>query len=236
MPAAPVADGALIRLDHVRMRRDGSTIDTVLSVSFGRETTLRLTFGGGVRYGSPQPFADGVMVAVANDGKSFLVVERPASGSSARSTFHLHRIGLDGDTVVSRAYPYLPVAIPRDTIESHIQERVERFRAVTGGLGTSFGGVGNQIREAMYTPDFYPPVGHLVAGRDGTVWLSRRPEGATSTEWLVLDADGEPIGSVEVPSALRLMMAERSTLWGAERDEFGVDYIVRYRVEFPGTE
>jgi hypothetical protein len=37
MPAAPVADGAIIRLDHVRMRPDGTTIDTVLSrLSDGR--------------------------------------------------------------------------------------------------------------------------------------------------------------------------------------------------------
>jgi hypothetical protein len=175
------------------------------------------------------------MVALANDRKSFLVVERPASGSSARSTFHLHRIGLDGDTLDSDAYPYLPVPIPQDSIESQIQQRVERVRGVTQGLGTSVGRVVNMMREAMYTPDFYPPVRHLVAGRDGTVWLSRRPEGATSTEWLVLDEDGEPTGRVEVPSALRLMMAERSTLWGVERDQFGVDYIVRYRVEFPGA-
>jgi hypothetical protein len=47
---------------------------------------------------------------------------------------------------------------------------------------------------------------------------------------------GGPIGRVEVPSAMRLMMAERSMVWGAERNEFDVDYIVRYRMELSATQ
>lgn len=87
----------------------------------------------------------------------------------------------------------------------------------------------------MYTLEFYPPLRRLVAGRDGTIWLARSPSTATSTEWLVLDGDGEPIGTVEIPRAMRLMIAERSMIWGTERDEFDVDYIVRYGVSFPET-
>src|SRR5690606_30439425 len=114
-----------IRVEHVRMRRDGSTIDTVLHVTIGPESFLRLTTAGGLTYGSQQPFADGLLVAPANDGMSFLVVQRSASDGEAPATFHLYRIALNGDTLSATAHPYHPVAIPADSIERHIQERVE---------------------------------------------------------------------------------------------------------------
>lgn len=233
-PGAPVTPGTPIRIEHVRMSPEGSTIDTVLHQTIGRESVLRFTTESGVTYGSPQPFADGLLVAPANDGMSFLVVQRSASGSDAPAAFHLHRIDLDGDTISSRAHPYPPVAIPHDSIESLVQERVERLRGLTIGGGTAAGRMEDLVREALHTPGTYPPVDELVAGRDGTVWLSLRPDRGAVREWLVLDGDGAPLGKVELPTGVRVMMAERSALWGTVRDEYGVDYIVRYRVELPG--
>lgn len=232
-PAAPVANGVPIRLHHVRMCPDGATLDTIFGVTYGRELNLSLTFGGGMRYGSPQPFTDRPLITPARDGRSLLVLERRADEADGGSTFHLIRLGLSGDTIASRSYPYRPVAIPKDTIERELRQRVERVHEVTQGMGIPLSQVQTMVREAMYIPNAYPPVGLLVAGRDGTVWLSRQPQGSTSTEWLVLDAHGEPIGSVELPRTLTLMAAERSRVWGIERDEYDVDYIVRYRVRLP---
>lgn len=231
-PAAPAAHGVPIRLHHVRMGPDGATLDTIFGVAYGRELNLTLTFDAGMRYGSPQPFTDRPLITLARDGRSLLVLERRADDADGGNAFHLLRLGLSGDTIDSRAYPYRPVAIPRDTIERELQQRVERVNEVTQGMGISLSQIQTMVRDAMYIPDAYPPVGHLVAGRDGTVWLSRQPQGSTGTEWLVLDAQGEPIGRVELPRALTLMAAERSRVWGIERDEYDVDYIVRYRVRF----
>jgi hypothetical protein len=46
--------------------------------------------------------------------------------------------------------------------------------------------------------------------------------------WLVLDARGEPLATVEVPSELRLLSASRTEIWGVVLDEFDVNYLVRH--------
>lgn len=230
--AREVVEGKQTSFAHVRMTSDGSTIDTVLTVPIGRETVFGFVRNGGGAF-SMQPFGDGVLSTLAPDGQSFLILERPASKEGAEAEFRLHRIGLDGDTIFSRSYPYMPVGIPRDTIESHVQARAERVQVAFGQrLGSAVG----QVREAMYTPEFYPPVAQLVAGRDGTIWLARNPGTEVGTDWLVLDRDGEEIGTVMAPRQLTLRVAERSMIWGTEPDQFDVEYIVRYRVLFPGAE
>lgn len=233
--SAAVVEGRVTSIAHVRMNPDGSIIDTVVTVPIGRESVLRVGFGGGGMV-SRQPFGDGVLATLTRDGRSFLMVERPASRSGGRSEFRLHRVELDGDTVYSRSFPYVPVPIPADTIESYINAKVgslQGFTAPRGGSPSSrwLGAV----REAMYTPDFYPPVSELVAGRDGTIWMALNPSNEITTEWLVLGDDGEVIGTVALPRAMNLMVAERSMVWGTERDEFDVDYIVRYGITFPET-
>jgi hypothetical protein len=227
--ARELADGRLTKIAHVRMRLDGSTLDTMTSFPVGLESVLSIQHGDARVY-APQPFGDGVLTKVTWDGRALLILDRPASRTGGRSVFRLHRVRLNGDTVVSRSIPYLPVKLSPDTLDSYVT-------AFAAGLsrqhrGTTLSYWANLVRDAVYVPRFYPPVSALVAGRDGTIWLARTPGTETGMEWLVLDRDGEALGTVEVPRALTLMMAERSTIWGTERDEFDVDYIVRYAVKF----
>ncbi len=230
-----VSEGRLTSIAHVRMKPDGSTIDTILTIPVGPEAVLGIARGGGTLF-STQPFRDGVLSTLTSNGRAFLILERPSSRSGDQGEFRLTRIELDGDTAYSRSYPYEPTPLPTDTVESYISALAERLQGSVGqrsGMATAkWVGL---IREAVYTPEFYPPVSQLVAGRDGTIWLARSPATESSTEWLVLDKDGKPIGTVEIPGAMTLMVADRSMIWGIERDEFDVDYIVRYRISFPET-
>jgi NAD(P)H-nitrite reductase large subunit len=76
-------------------------------------------------------------------------------------------------------------------------------------------------------------VSHVVAGRDGTIWLRREERGGV-TRWEVLDASGSVVARLDVPAALRILAADRTDVWGVETDDLDVPYVVRYRVEFAG--
>jgi hypothetical protein len=226
-----VVEGRFTRVAHVRMTAEGSTIDTVLTTSIGRESVLAITRGRAGLFG-PQPFGDGVLSTLTPDGHHFLVLDRTAaSRDGASAEFLLRRVALDGDTVLSLAYAYEPVAIPGDTIDARIRERLDRMSEVVGAEAAAA-----EVRQAMYIPAFYPPVNALVAGRDGTIWMALNPRPASGTEWLVVDPNGDPIGKVILPTEMEPMAAERSMVWGTERGEFDIEYIVRYRIEFAGAE
>jgi hypothetical protein len=80
----------------------------------------------------------------------------------------------------------------------------------------------------MYAPAYRTPIVALVAGRDGTVWLAVNDPAAGEREWLVLAEDGEPVAEVRLSKDLRVLLADRTAVWGVERDDLEVEYIVRY--------
>jgi hypothetical protein len=69
----------------------------------------------------------------------------------------------------------------------------------------------------------------MTVGRDGSIWLQRAVE-ADSASWLVLDPSGSPHAEVSLPAGFDLLEADRDHVWGQERDELDVPYLVRYRV------
>jgi hypothetical protein len=70
-----------------------------------------------------------------------------------------------------------------------------------------------------------------VAGIDGTVWL-RREDGLDGlARWEILSSLGELMGFAHSPPNLRLLAVRADTVWGVKRDAFGVESIVRYRIE-----
>ena len=58
--------------------------------------------------------------------------------------------------------------------------------------------------------------------------------GEQMNEWWVLDADGAPLARALTPVGLSMRVINGDTVWGVERDELGVEYIVRYRLAKDG--
>ena len=86
------------------------------------------------------------------------------------------------------------------------------------------------VRKGLFVPEYHPPVQQVVSGDDGTLWLRRESLGAASTSWQVLDASGNTIGMVELPTGLVVAAVRRSNVWGQEFDDLQVSYLVRYRI------
>jgi hypothetical protein len=226
-----VVQGTLTHIAHVRMDAEGGVLDTLALVPVGRESVLGVLREDGGTFGG-QPFGDATMAVRVRSGEGLLILDRRAL-ESQDPAFRLTRIGLSGDTLFSRSYPYAPVPLPRDTVRAAIQQTAETLHEFTSPrTGGSIAQWRGWVEEAIYVPAHFTPVSRVVAGGDGTIWLELNPPpGPEQADWLVLDGEGEPLGRVRLPAGLRVLAADRQALLGVERDELDVEYIVRYRVE-----
>lgn len=230
VPSDEIVRGRITQIAHVRMDAAGAVTDTLAVLPFGVESVLGVLQGVGGTF-TQQPFGDGVLSTVARDGHGLLIVERKAATSAGQADFRVTRLDLGGDTVFSRAYPYRPIPIPAERVDSAITTIAGQLQEFVGErMGTTAAQWRGWIGEAAYTPDYHAPVSEFVAGRDGTIWLALHPPDVQGTDWLVLDEDGDPVGRVLVPPGLRVLLADREKVWGVETDELDVPYIVRYGV------
>lgn len=71
----------------------------------------------------------------------------------------------------------------------------------------------------------------LAADDEGRLWLARpQGRGAAQRTWDLLDENGRFLGSVELPSALRITHVARGHLVGVSKDRDGVEYVEVYRL------
>ena len=166
---------------------------------------------------------------------------------SALSTAYL--INLEQDSGVLRIERnHTPVAVPDDERDRHEQRIVGRMRQVDAGWSW----------DGPAIPNHKPPFRGLRAGKDGRIWVRLwtegqrvaneehdpgNPESAPFT-WVeplrydVFEADGTYLGAVVPPEGFSPSAPPvfgRSFVWAVERDDLGVQRVVRYRIALPAS-
>jgi hypothetical protein len=170
------------------------------------------------------------LLAVAPDGNSFFVVDRPVPSTRGTASFRVTKIRPRGDTTYSRLFRAPAVAVTPASADSLVDAEVRRQAPTLRGTGLP---IRTAIREALALPRFQPTVTAAVAGRDGTVWLRREALGRDTVEWTVLNPAGHLQARVELPTRVRIYEAELGRIWGVELDDLDVPWIVRYTVTAP---
>ncbi|MGD2136552.1 MAG: 6-bladed beta-propeller, partial [Gemmatimonadales bacterium] len=227
-----VAIGEITEQVVVRMDSLGRPSDTVVTYSLAN-TTWEVTdpdSPSGLRSYTNQPFSDAEIVGPGETRPIIVRVERSAATAVVPSTFVVTKTTLTGDTVFSRSFEYTPIPISEVLVDSVVRVRAEQVSSSRLGSPPTAARAAELARASFYQPACHPPVSMLVLGRDGTIWLRREDAGAALVEWNVLAGNGDPLGTVLLPRGLRVLEAERGTVWGSEYDELDVPYIVRYRV------
>lgn len=261
-PGVPLLDGTFLgdrglsggtapffqaeRLSLPRFSADGEFLDTLAMIP-----QLPRVEHSGVAAGHPLgDWTDVSMLPVAatTDGSAVLLVGE-VRGFDRQPTFDLVKIGAAGDTLLKRPVAYEPRPVSR----SEREWMTDVFGARAGGEYSQGprpfwrSDAENQrrrraAREAIWFPDYHPPVRRIVGGSDGSIWLLRElrlPE--RHDRWELYDAAGSYQGHVVieegmsdfVPWAPRLdvLHATRDEIWGTTIDSLGVAYIHRYRTE-----
>jgi len=161
----------------------------------------------------------------STDGSRVVVVSTALTGADS-ATYRVTAIGARGDTVFSKPFPFVPVPMSKQSIDS-VRTRYNR------SIGDRASDVARE-EAVKRLPWAYPPVEGVLAGRDQTVWIELRST-APEHMWLVLDTKGETIGTVRLPKEFVARVAERGRVWGFDRDADRVTALVRYRIEMVPT-
>jgi hypothetical protein len=117
-----------------------------------------------------------------------------------------------GDTAFSVALPAPAIRVPERVRDSITANPLPR------GLA------GRRPEPSRY----YPPIRGIIMGRDGTSWVEVASVGP-ERRWVVLNERGEVKGVVSVSSQVTLKEVGRDYALGIERDQDGVQSVVRFR-------
>lgn len=240
-----IATGELTETAFAHMGAEGGSLGTIwMQPHEPRDGLALLREDGGGTFG-PQAFGDGVAYRIDDDG--LVVVERRAWTGEGEAVFTLTRIGLAGDTAFSVRVPYTPVPMAAERIDSAVVAVTESMYEFMSARqpGLARGALEQRIRDATYKPAHVPPVGGIMLDDDGNIWVRRfdpveldpgeldtgeLDPGEAFNEWWIMDPHGIPLARTLTPMGLRVRHIGNDVVWGTERDDLDVDYIVRYRL------
>ena len=170
----------------------------------------------------------------------YLLVDPAPEAATADGTFSVTRFGLSGERVFHREIPSPPVPYSEADLDS-IAARAARG-APGGGVAYRPGApappdweaVAPRLRAAMRFPENRLPIDFVWAGHDESIWLRLSDGNEVMATWLLLDATGQPRGSLEMPRTTGLRWARGDTLWAVETDDLDIPWLVRFRLVADG--
>lgn len=95
------------------------------------------------------------------------------------------------------------------------------------------------VSEAFGVGRYWPPVRRMVIGTDERIWLLRESAAPGMERWEAWDATGRLRGVLHASSDAHLLAFGEDHAWGREEGQYGVPYLVKYRlvqVSDPGSD
>ncbi len=242
-PAGVLADGSTLYIPlltggaytsgrvptHVTLRRfapDGAELEAVAELWTGRNSLVIAGERGGHSMLAYQPFNDATLWAIDSQGTFLVVVDRGES-KAARGEVRVSVYGVgtgewetwvgrigEGQRIGSAAIDSV-VDVAAEMIRSRGRPDIRR----------------ESILEALHNPGFVPPVHAALIDREGRVWLETRYGEDGRTRWDVYSREGRQIARVSLPSVLDVQHVVGGCVWGLERDDLDIQYIVQYEVQ-----
>jgi hypothetical protein len=175
---------------------------------------------GGSRVQSP--VADGPLTSFSPDGRRLVIVDRRSAAPRTSGRFQLTWVTIRGDTVARVTVPYDPVALT-----AAMAERMLASYVGAGMPRDQVSRLGGELRRFSSLP----PVTAVIYGRDDAVWVQREsPSPGSNAPWERIEPSGRR-SIISLPAPGRIVAASRTHIWVAERGEYDVPYLARYRIE-----
>jgi hypothetical protein len=199
------ADGTLENLLALLPLREGGTVTTPEGEAAGTP------FGNRPHYG------------VAHDGSRVVVAMASLDGAEA-GTFRLTGIAAGGDTLFAHRHPFEPEPLPGAVADSVLGARIARLETSAPHLAAA-------VRRDAEVPPLYPPIENVLIGEDLSIWVEKRVRDG-ARPYYVAESNGTPVGTLHLPERSRVAAASLERIWVLERDEFDVQSVVGYGVEW----
>lgn len=162
------------------------------------------------------PLCAAATTAVAPHG-DYVLMMVPAAASTATGGGTITRFTAEGERSWQRTLTLATTRIPRSVRDSVI--------ASFGAPGTPPGMV--EAAKKLPSPEWYPVLRSLVAGRDGAVFVERWRTDARQ-EWIVLDPLGVVTGSILLAGGERLLAGSSHLAWVLRELDSGLQELIRY--------
>lgn len=190
----------------VRTNEDGIIQNVVARIARPANENYIVKDGRGRERGIPVPWISRIAWSMAESGERVAVVTPHVAGRDS-GFYHVAMLGLRGDTVYSRRYPFRAIPV---TARMRDSVTVRAVRSIEGGppIETLRAEVGARI------PPLLPPIDEVHLGRDYTLWVGlRAAQGDKMRRWAMIDPTGTLVGHVDLDRRHRILLADRGTLW-----------------------
>jgi 6-bladed beta-propeller len=243
----------------IRLRPDGTPIDTIPAPRPGGDTPRLTAASGGVTIDAPVPFSPtphwalsplGYFVTGVANRFAFELLIPPADHGAGSSMWH------PGEPVISIRREVAPTPVSgheRDSARTAMEERMRRSVP-----GWSWNGPDIPATKPYYWD--------IVLGADGRIWLpiipvtAPRPGGVNGLNsnvgrgapqpqmsrmgappdapsarslWDVFEPSGVYVGRVRMPARMAPIVMRGDSVWGVAFDEDDVQSVKRYRIAWP---
>lgn len=224
-PGAPAPTDSMDAI--VEARTDGTLGDTLMRIPTGRT----FSFSGGApewNFFVPEPVwsivGDNVLYGI-ND--TYRIGVYNADGTLAR--------------IITKPFTQVPIT------DGEEETMREGFRKLVVAQGAPPQVAAQLARDRVRFHDFYPAYAQIFEGPDGTVMTQLFQPVSTlsevereafdfqtgalgSRQWDVFDPAGRYLGVVEMPLRFQPILIEGNAIYGIQRDDLDVQYVVRLRV------
>lgn len=238
-PSHLIANGTITHGMVLRLDSSAAVMDTVATYSLANGT-WQVTDPNNERSFSSfrvQPFNDTELVRVSDYQPLVVRVNRTTPRTTAGpQAFTVTALRFTEDTVFTMHYPYTPIPIEQQLVDSLITDRALGVSRVQMRGAPTQERAEQWARGSLYVPAFHPPVSELLLGRDGSIWLRGEVTGEPTVKWRILGPAGNRLGAIQLPAGLLAYVADVDQIWGMELDELDVPHIVSYRVAYQPSE
>ena len=207
----PIPTLPLLRLSE----GDGQwSMDTVATLDYRNRYLIIEKGVDGIQTG--QPLGDYDLTHFDPVSGSVVVVERSARDGSVALT----EVNADGDTLWRQRVSMPSVSPTSEATASLVDQFVQ------------MGGKKDQIVNALYIPDPLPGTVKIRGTASGEVWLNSVEATDTGVLWYAVRRGGDStdVRTVLLPRGFSLRDATDTHVWGVERDDLGVNYVVGRRL------
>lgn len=177
-----------------------------------------------------QPLKSPPLWAVSPEGGRVVVVNAGAVSTGEAATFELRLVDTRANTIWEDHVSYEPVPMPSGLRDSLVDRWTEIALRSRGVAARNRAEAKSLVVDALYRPEFLPPVTDLVVGTDESIWLRREETGLSTVTWEAFNGEGTRLASLVAPSDLRILATDGQTVWGEEVGALDVPYVAAYRI------
>ena len=205
-------------------------VDTLIATEV-RDDLLQISVGS--MSPRPQPFIEREPVAFG--GAESYALAAHASREDDDGLIVVERLHFNGAADTAVAVRYRPRPITSEDVDRVVDELGRMLSRRPGALVPASRPrpeIARELRRAIRTPEYHPPLTDLVQGTGGSIWIGRESS-ASRRNWLIAQEGVGAVARITLADYQRPLSASDGYVWLLEPGALDLPRIVKYRLDAP---